>query len=378
MLLIFFNCRVYFRMNDAIKKIYRSLLSDISAGKIQPGDILPKEIELAAKFKTNRMNAQRAMNALAEHNIVTRKKRMGTMVNPHLDHEKLQKLLKETNRNIYVLYSMTPHWIHWNESSFSALEEAVAPEGFSVNYRNIPTGSGRSEYKNLLTEISNAGASALVIFPDSEDADFLNNNADLLLDFQMPIYMLNRSGAPMSIDMASFLSADPFGDGIYVGSLLRKNNYHNILIIYNVAAKEFWGDKRCEGIEMSIMHNHDQPTPLVRHVQNFDRAVEIIKQERGKITVVALNNEFAAKLIDKCVLAELRIPDDYQLIAFDDNPLYRSYNLTSLGFPMEEVGKVFGRMICDKSLLQDYRGKVSVKLNSKLIKRETLKLNITT
>jgi DNA-binding LacI/PurR family transcriptional regulator len=126
------------------------------------------------------------------------------------------------------------------------------------------------------------------------------------------------------------------------------------------------------------MHNHDQPTPLVRHVQNFDRAVEIIKQERGKITVVALNNEFAAKLIDKCVLAELRIPEDYQLIAFDDNPLYRSYNLTSLGFPMEEVGKVFGRMICDKSLLQDYRGKVSVKLNSKLIKRETLKLNITT
>ncbi len=377
-MLIFLISHVYLSMNTSIKKIYRSLLKDISSGKIRAGDILPKEIELAEKFNTNRMNAQRAMNALAEHNIVTRKKRMGTSVNQHLDHEKLQELLKETNRNIYVLYSMTPHWIHWNESSFSALEKSVEPEGFSVNYRNIPTGSGRSEYKKLLTEISAAGASALVIFPDSEDASFLNNNADLLLDFQMPIYVLNRSGAPMSIDMASFLSADPFGDGIYVGSLLKKNNYHNILVIADTSGKEFWSDKRCEGIEMSFMHNNSHPSPMIRVIHDFDHAVEIIKRERGDITVIAINNEYAANLMDRCIPAGMRISKDYQLMAFDDNPLYRSYNLTTLGFPMEEVGEVFGRMICDKSLLKDYKGKVSVKLNSKLIKRDTLKLNITT
>lgn len=368
-------------MNKEIKKIYKSLLEDIASEKLKGKDILPKEVELAAKFNTNRMNAQRAVNILATHNIVTRKKRIGTTVNQHLDHEKLEELLKETNRSIYVLYSMTPHWIHWNEASFAGLEEVVEPKGFSVSYCNIPTGSGRTEYKKLLNDISEAGASALVIFPDTEDTKFLSDNADLLLDFQMPIFMLNRGGSPIALDMVSFVSTDPFGDGVNVGTLLKKNNCHNILILTNGTGTAFWAERRCEGIEMGILRGNKLPaTPQIRQILNTEHglkdAAEIIEQANGDITVVALNNEYAANLINVCSSKGLTTPKDYKLIAFDENPLYRSYNLTSMGMPMKEVGEVLGQMICDNTWLKNHKGKVSIKLNSKLIVRETLKPKI--
>ena len=366
-------------MNKEIKKIYKSLLEDIVSGKFKGKDILPKEVELAARFKTNRMNAQRAVNALATHNIVTRKKRIGTTVNQHLDHEKLNELLKETNRSIYVLYSMTPHWIHWNETSFAGLEEVIEPKGFSVNYCNIPTGSGRAEYKKLLNKISEAGASALVIFPDADDSRFLSDNADLLLDFQMPIFMLNRSGEPIALDMVSFVSTDPFGDGVNVGSLLKKNKCQNLLILC-AEGDYFWSKKRCEGIKIGMLRGHTLPVPQIKQIayteNGLKKTVKSIEQAKGDISVVAINNEYAAKLIDLCASKGLTAAEDYKLIAFDDNPLYRSYNLTSMGMPMKEIGEVLGQMICDDTWLKKHKGKISIKLNSTLTVRESMKPKI--
>jgi len=276
---------------------------------------------------------------------------------------------------------MTPHWIHWNEASFAGLEEVVEPKGFSVTYCNIPTGSGRTEYKKLLKDISKAGASALVIFPDGYDSMFLHDNADLLLDFQMPIFMLNRGGEPIALDMVSFISTDPFGDGVNVGTLLRKNNFHNVIIFTYGPGTTFWSTRRCEGIEMGMLQGNKPPeVPQIRKILNNEQglkeAVEAIKQANGDITIVALNNEYAADLINVCSSNGLTSPKDYTLIAFDDNPLHRSYNLTSMGMPMKEVGEVFGKMICDNSWLKDHKGKISIKMNSKLIVRETLKPKI--
>jgi DNA-binding LacI/PurR family transcriptional regulator len=368
-------------MNKEIKKIYKSLLEEIFSGKIKLNETLPREIDLAARFNTNRMNARRAVNILRSYDIVTRKRRIGTTVNQHLDYGKIEKLLKEINRSIYVLYSMTPHWIHWNETSFAGLEEVVEPEGFSVDYCNIPTGSQRAEYQELLDNISKAGASALVIFPDEEDMEFLDNNADLLLAFKMPVFMLNRSGAPISLDMVSCVSMDPFGDGAKIGMLLANNGYKNILMLNEESGTAFWGKRRFEGLKMGILCGHTASESVIRHILSTEDGVreasEIIAKANGHIAVVAVNNEYAAKIINYCSSKGLTIPDDYQLITFDDNPLYRSYNLTSLGIPMREIGRVFGNMICDNTWLKNHKGKISIKLNSELIIRNTIKLKIT-
>ncbi len=364
-------------MNKNIMRIYRNILSEVLDGNITPGEVLPTEHELADKFSTTRMNAHRALKELEKYHLVTSKKRAGTRINKHIDLEKVQEMLQASNRSVFVIYSMTPRWIHWNEASFRELEKTVSAAGFSVTYRNIPTDSGREQYSRLLKDIFASGASALVIFPDMDDTEFLKKNGDLLLNFPMPVFMLNRSGEPVPLDLVSFVSMDPFGDGVTVGSLLKKNRCPKILMI-TPDRELFWCQKRVEGIKLGLGLEREENNieyiqfPIPELGYNAPAALEKLREMGKDTVVVAPNNLYASNFIEAANEAELKVIEDYKLIAFDDNPLYRSYDLTSLAVPMEEVGQVFGRLICDKSW-SDYRGKVSIRLSSKLIIRNTYK-----
>ncbi len=363
-------------MNNITLKIYKSILSGILDDLYPPGSMLPIETKMAKKFDTNRMNAHFAIKKLEKLGLLERKKRVGTKININIDLETVRLLLKETNRSIYVLYSMTPHWVHWNEASFAGLEETVEPEGYSITYRNIPTGQHLASYKKLLHEVITEEASALVIFPDIEDYAFIRNNADLLLDIKIPIYMVNRSGEPIPMDMVSFVSMDPFGDGTKVGSLLQKNNCKNIVMITDCNA--FWGRKRIEGLKLGLKHGSKAYKPKFKNrgitEKDFIETIEQIRSTNDDIVIVPAHNEFAANFIDFAAQHGLKTPNDYKLITFDDNPLYKAYQLTSLGIPTKEVGSVLGKLICDKSWLSNYRGRVSIKIDSTLIERDTFKV----
>jgi len=365
-------------MNNIILKIYKNILSGILDGTYPPGSMLPAETKIAEDFGTNRMNAHFAIKKLEKFGLLTRKKRVGTKINSNIDLETVESLLKETNRSIYILYSMTPHWVHWNEASFAGIKEIVEPEGYSISYRNIPTGQERVNYEELLNEVINTEASALVIFPDMEDSEFLRNNADLLRDLQIPIFMVNRSGEPIPMDMVSFVSMDPFGEGSKIGSILRKNNYRNIVMITDYDS--FWGRKRLEGLKLGLKHGDKASGQKFESLGNkeadFAKIVEKIHSANGDIVVVPAHNEFAANFIDFAAKKGLKTTKDYKLVTFDDNPLYKSYNLTSLAIPMKEVGQVLAKLICDKSWLSNYRGRVSIKINSVLVVRDTFKPKI--
>jgi DNA-binding LacI/PurR family transcriptional regulator len=355
------------------------LLAKISSGEIKAGEPLPPEIKLAEAFGTNRMNAHHAVKMLESKGLVIRKKRVGTVLRNDIDQNLVSRLALEANRIIYVLYSKTPHWIHWNETSFQALEKEIASAGYSVMYESIPSNSTREDYDALLKKISSAGASALVIFPDAgDDAVFLRKNGDLLLDFQMPVYMLNRSGEPMPLDMVSFVSMDPFGDGIALGTFLKKHGCQNVAMINEESGKTFWGIKRYEGLLIGLQRGNGKaisaPENILSIPDGFSRALELIKKFRGDMVIVAVHNQYAAQFIDFAKQQDLFIPADYRLITFDDNPLFRSYNLTSMAVPMQKIGKLFGKLICDKSWLEEFRGKVSIKVNSELVVRETFKV----
>lgn len=364
-------------MNSIVRKIYRDILKRIAAEEIKGGEKLPPEIMLAKMFHTNRMNAREAVKELESNGLVVRKKRIGTSLRESIDLNAVSGLIKEVNRIVYVLYSATPHWIHWNNSSFQALENEVAAAGYSVIYEHIPTVSTRENHIQLLNKITEIGASALVIFPDMEDWEFLKDNGDLLLDFQMPVYMLNRSGEPMALDMVSFISMDPFGDGIIMGTLLRRSQCRNIVMINDATGQCFWGHKRYEGLLVGLSRGNgvvvSPPENILSDSEGFTKVRDQIIQCKGDMVVVGANNHFAAQFIDYAKKQGLSTPADYQMIAFDDNPLFRSYNLTSLAVPMESVGRLFGKLICDRSWLEDYRGKVSIRVNSELVVRETFK-----
>jgi DNA-binding LacI/PurR family transcriptional regulator len=89
--------------------------------------------------------------------------------------------------------------------------------------------------------------------------------------------------------------------------------------------------------------------------------------------VVAVNNEFGANFIDYAKTKKVKAGKDYRMISFDDHPMYRSYNLTTMAVPRKKIGQLFGQMVCDNSWLKDYRGLYTIKVHSELIVRDTFK-----
>jgi DNA-binding LacI/PurR family transcriptional regulator len=183
----------------------------------------------------------------------------------------------------------------------------------------------------------------------------------------------------MPMDMVSLVSIDPFGDGAAVGTLLRQQGCRNLGMLNEDSGKAFWGVKRYEGLLLGLEHGSggDPPAaPLLNFIGNADGfadAARAIRQANGDYVLVVVNNHYAAGFIDFAKREGLHIPSDYRLITFDDNPLYRAYNLTSMAIPVERIGRLFGKLICDQSWLKEYRGKVSIKVSSELIYRETFR-----
>lgn len=62
------------------QKIKQQLLAEIRAGTFRPGDLLPSEEDLAARFACGRITAHRAVRELAEEGFVERRRKAGTRV----------------------------------------------------------------------------------------------------------------------------------------------------------------------------------------------------------------------------------------------------------------------------------------------------------
>jgi DNA-binding LacI/PurR family transcriptional regulator len=361
-------------MNKQIENIFNYLLQKMSDGTFGPGAPLPIEKQLAEDFGTDSNNAHRAVNALEKHGLVIRKKRVGTSVSPSLDLKLVRRLLNEISRQVCVLYSMTPHWIHWDKNSFDGLAEEIEPKGYSIIYKNLPTSaSGRQCYADLLNEIELQNICALVIFPDQEDFYFMNDNNDLLQNLSIPVFMLNRSGEPLLTDMVSYIAMDTFGDGLFVGKLLKRNNYRNIIML-NVDMPTFWSEQRYEGLKQALTRgDKDFPCPSNFTTKDEQQILDFVMQHGRESVVVAVNNLIAAQFIDYAKQRKLQAGKDFRVISFDDHPMYRSYNLTTLAVPRKKIGQLFGQMICDDSWLKAYRGLYTVKIHSYLVVRDTFK-----
>ena len=65
------------------KAIRRDVLASIQSGALKPGDLLPREIELAEKYDCTRSTVGRAMRDLAAAGFLERKRKGGTTVSPN-------------------------------------------------------------------------------------------------------------------------------------------------------------------------------------------------------------------------------------------------------------------------------------------------------
>src|SRR5690606_7098520 len=61
-------------------QVMTSLLAEIEAGRLAPGDQLPAEDRLSARFGVSRITVRHALRELADHGYITRRQGRGTFV----------------------------------------------------------------------------------------------------------------------------------------------------------------------------------------------------------------------------------------------------------------------------------------------------------
>ena len=67
------------------RQIRTLIVSDIEAAAWKPGEAIPSELELAARFRVSQGTVRRAIDALADENLVVRRQGKGTFVATHTE-----------------------------------------------------------------------------------------------------------------------------------------------------------------------------------------------------------------------------------------------------------------------------------------------------
>jgi GntR family transcriptional regulator len=72
------------------------ILRSLQAGEWRPGEAIPSELELAARFKVSQGTVRKAVDELAAENLLMRRQGKGTFVSTHAEEQVQYRFLRLT------------------------------------------------------------------------------------------------------------------------------------------------------------------------------------------------------------------------------------------------------------------------------------------
>lgn len=362
------------RMNAVATKIYRTLLKKIRNGTYPPESRLPFEKELAKTFKTNRMNAKRAVERLAEEGLAVRIRRKGSFVAADAVSELAGELLALKEKRVVFLYSGHPTNIHWNEATLRSFRACATSFGYHVHYETVPVDQGRAALTKMMCFLAKLRPSGLVMFLDNYEYLFMSANSDLFELFTCPVISLNRTGIPICIKDITTIDLDHYGDGVRAAELLLANQVSEIMFYYTESFKTLqWFQQRREGIVKTLSFAGIKVDLFEIGRHDPSRLKDFVLKNGPQSMIVAINNDHAEQAIKMLALSHLAAGTDYHLLAFDDYPPFHKYRLTSFGIDTKSLGILAARLVCLHRRNRELFKNCSIRVKSILFIRDSFR-----
>jgi DNA-binding LacI/PurR family transcriptional regulator len=256
------------------------------------------------------------------------------------------------------------------------MENKLKPDGYELIYDKLPKSDSSKSWQECLHKAKEFSPSALLIFPDAGDNKYIEKQKAEILDLNTRILMLNRGTGEVNLPNTSFVTYDILDEGIKIAKILSSEASSRLIYISSENPDCYWDKVRLEGLVIGLSqassNNEKKLTIFKGEHKNYSKICNIIKTN-SKVkppVIIPVNNQHAAKFMDIARAKGLNAPENFRLISFDDNPMYRTYNISTLAHPLVKTGEIFANLI--KSPPQYHENcNISIMLCSHFIRRNT-------
>jgi GntR family transcriptional regulator, arabinose operon transcriptional repressor len=350
--------------------IQQSLAAQIDSGKYQPGDKLPSEHELCARYQVSRNVVRQAMRNLEAAGMTETIKGIGTFCR---------------DRSIRSPLTYTIGFISFFSQSYifpaiiTGTDSVLYPQGFHLLM-------GQSQYdfereKNLLQRFLKRKVDGIIMEPIYDGSPERSNRQliEQLLAADIPVVFLDNRIPDMPI---SSITLNDYNAGAQAAAYLTARGHRQIALFY----QEDYQTKvqRKNGAEQFLLNYTNgscTPLPVPFRGQGeastaSEAAEKLMREFRGSFSAVfCSSDEDAMNIIEQADAHSIRIPEDLSIIGFD-NQLTSAHNrisLTTFAHPSRQMGRLAATVLLEHILHPEESAPTAIILDAVLIERDSVR-----
>ncbi|HIU74719.1 MAG TPA: GntR family transcriptional regulator [Candidatus Pelethocola excrementipullorum] len=327
----------YFTLMEQLKE-------DILSGRIQAGEKLPSENELAASFSISRHTVRKALSILENEGYITARHGKGTFCSERMIH-------RNNSHNIAVVTTYLSDYIF--PRLIQGMDRVLTANGYSIILKN--TGNSRTIEAKVLQEMLNKPIDGLIIEPSKSQILCKHLNLYEMLDQYGIPYVFIQGSYPQMLDKPRILMDDCQG-GYLLTKYLIENGHKHIVGIFK--ADDSQGAQRHLGYTKALQEAgilYDPEMVIWFHTE--DRRIkpalmlnQMLDKGVNMDAVVCYNDQIATLAINALKERGLSIPEDISVTGYDNSMIAEAgqIGLTTIAHPQEKLGEMAAELILEQ------------------------------
>lgn len=321
--------------------LMENLKGDILSGKIKPGEKLPSENELSARYEISRHTVRKALGILANEGYITAEHGRGTFCSERMRHTK-------NSRNIAVITTYLSDYIF--PRVLQGVDQVLTENGYSIILKN--TGNSRAKEVRCLEDILTKDIDGLIIEPSKSQMYCKHQHLYERLDeYRIPYVFIQ--GIFPQMEQKPYVLMDDCQGGYLLTKYLIGLGHRRIAGIFKV--DDIQGQDRHKGYVRALQEAgmaYDPDVVIWFHTE--DRTVkpisEITRMVKAGVdidAVVCYNDQIAMEAIRVLKIAGKRVPEDISVTGYDNSAIAQSghVKLTTIAHPQEKLGRMAAELL---------------------------------
>lgn len=356
------------RKDALYKKIINHIEQMILTGSLKSGDLVPSEFELAEEFGVSRITAKKAMDLLAQRNLIYRIKGKGSFVCEKTEILKSAKPAESSMSNVVALILPYPSSLDKSIDLVHAISNVLKESGYylTVHISNRDT----EEERKIIKDLVKNGVRGIILCPVSH-----RKNTDIFNWLYINNYPIVIVANFIDMLPISCVLSDNLNGGYMAASHLLELGHKEIVYITDLAldystsvANRYFGF--CKALKENSVDLKDDnlicvdqlSDNAVAALKNYDssksylldplkRVLDSLINRPNRCTAAfAMGDHLAIYLIKAALEMNISIPNDFSIIGFGnaENGTYLEVSLSTIEMNFYKVGEEAGKLIIEK------------------------------